>query len=188
MSRMTNNIVDLEGRPLESREQTLEMLYRQYSSPLRAFLRLRLNADEDHEDLLQEIFLRLAKMPGLANKMHNGVHNKQAYLFSIANNVIIDLLRHKAVRRPYDAGQLEHMPDVEMPIGPEIIASADEELAHAKKKIMALSPRVQKAFVLSRFKHMSYRQIAAEMNVPVKRVEKYIAKALSKLRDGREAG
>ncbi len=186
MVRHSDNIVSLNKRRTDAKKQVLERLYNEHGSRLRAFLRVRLNSDEDHEDLIQDVFVRLAGLDNLAEKLTRQTSSARAYVFSIANNLIVDLLRRKAVRRPHDVGQLEHMPDVEVNVSPESIVSTDEQLALVKQRILELSPRVQHAFVLSRFQFMNYRQIAAEMNVPVKRVEKYIAKALSRLREKRE--
>ena len=50
------------------------------------------------------------------------------------------------------------------------------------RRIDELKPRWRQAFVLNRFNHMSYHDVAKTMNVSTKTVEKYIGKALLHLR------
>lgn len=183
MKQKRHNVINMVKRRHNKRDQVLDQLYREHSSYLRQFLKFRLDSDEDHEDVVQDVFLRLARMDNLAEQVGTDCNNPRAYIFTIANNIVVDLIRKKIVRRPHDVGQLEQIPEVEVSITPEVQAESAQELEIAKQIILGLSPRVQRAFVLSRFYFKSYKQISDEMGVPVKRVEKYIAKALTKLRD-----
>lgn len=183
MKQKRNNVINMVKRRHNKRDQVLDQLYREHSSYLRQFLKFRLDSSEDHEDVVQDVFLRLARMDDLAEKVGTECNNPRAYIFTIANNIVVDLIRKKIVRRPHDVGQLEQIPEVEVSITPEVQVESAQELEIAKQIILGLSPRVQRAFVLSRFYFKSYKQISDEMGVPVKRVEKYIAKALTKLRD-----
>ena len=71
----------------------LERLYDEHAQSLYAFL-LNLTRDEaDTRDLLQEIFVKLAREPRLLD----GVREERAFLIRLAHNAAIDLMRR---RRP----------------------------------------------------------------------------------------
>lgn len=177
-----SKVVELANWRGVGRGHALEELFRAHRAALLAFLRTRLETDADCDDIIQDVFCRLAKMDDLPGKVQSW-NNSRAYLFSIAANLAVDEQRRRAVRRRHDAEQ-EHMnTDQHLTITPETIASDRQELDRVKQVITLLKPRVRQAFVLNRFRYLSYRQIAREMGIPVGRVEKYIARALVALRD-----
>ena len=76
------------------RETEIERLYDGHAQPLYAFL-LNLTRDEaDTRDLLQEIFVKLAREPGLLA----GVREERAFLIRLAHNAAIDLMRRRGTR------------------------------------------------------------------------------------------
>ena len=54
-----------------------------------------------------------------------------------------------------------------------------------ENKIQTLPQKCRKAFILNYVNEFSYKEIASEMNISVKTVEKHIGKALRVLRNGR---
>lgn len=77
-----------------SRGQEIERLYDQHAQSLFAFL-LNFTRDEaDTRDLLQEIFVKLAREPRLLDK----VRDERAFLIRLAHNAAIDLIRRRGVR------------------------------------------------------------------------------------------
>src|ERR1041385_8301790 len=75
----------------------LERLYDEHAQALFAFL-LNFTRDEnDTRDVLQEIFTRLARDPGLLR----GVREERAFLIRLAHNAAIDLMRRRGTRQKY---------------------------------------------------------------------------------------
>lgn len=84
----------------------LETVWNEYRAALKAFLHVRISDSDDVDDLLQEILIRT----------HNSIdtlkseQSLKSWLFSIANNVIIDFYRSRARRhgreQQLDADQL----------------------------------------------------------------------------------
>jgi RNA polymerase sigma-19 factor, ECF subfamily len=183
MAKPDNNVTELTSRRHELDEQVLERLYREHGSALRAFLWGRVSSQSDAEDIIQEVFSRLARLDGLKEKLAADRSDNRAFIFTAANNYIVDQERRKTLERRYLSTKhdLEH--DTVLEITPEATAMARQELIMVKQAIANLHPAWRRAFVLSRFDSMSYRQIAEEMNISVKTVEKYITRALAKLRD-----
>lgn len=72
----------------------IERLYDEHAQPLFAFL-LNLTRDEaDTRDLLQEIFVKLARGENLLA----GVRDERAFLVRLAHNAAIDLMRRRGTR------------------------------------------------------------------------------------------
>lgn len=185
MARKGNNVVDLQGRRRETNEQVLKRLFTEHSAALRAFLRVRMGVDldDDMDDIVQEVFIKLADLPNLPERLPPDNKSNRSFLIAMANNLVVDMERHKSVRRRYmDLHQ--HQPEQQAQvITPETIALASEELDQVKAVIMDLNPRWREAFILNRFKRKTYHQIADAMGVSVKQVEKYMKQALLRIRE-----
>ncbi len=176
-----DNVVGFKPQQ-QARVQVLDQLFSQHGAHLRAFLRARVDTEEDVEDLMQEVFVRFARMSDLEEKLPKGQRQSRAYLFTTANNLIVDRERHKAVRRQYQERQWAGDSSVYYELSPEVTVSDIQELGVVEQAIMALPPKWRKAFVLSRFGHMEYQQIAKKMGVTTRTVENYISGALIRIR------
>ena len=180
-----NNIVDLTGRRRNERERVLEQLFNEHGAALQSFIGRNMAADADSEDIVQEVFIRLAKVEALCDKIKEEAGSTRSYLFTIANNLVVDMERKKSRRRGFDSRVREEVEDTVVENNPEVIVSASRELEMMKSVIMKLKTEWRRAFVLNRFKHMSYPQVAQHMGVTVKQVEHFIAQALVQIRRAR---
>jgi RNA polymerase sigma factor (sigma-70 family) len=145
------------------------------STLARYFIRRRVPAD-DAEDLVQDVFLRVARRGSLA-----GIANVDAYLTSSAGSVLVDWHRRRSVREA-DAHvpfELEHH-DTAVAAADEAIA-AREELRLTTLHLLELPERTRTAFVLSRLEGLHYREIGARLGISPSAVEKHVAKALAHL-------
>lgn len=185
MTQHSSNVVDLMGRRLEERGRVLEQLFNEHGVALRSFVARNMAADEDPEDIVQEVFIRLVKMDDLYDRLADESGSTRSYLFTIANNLIVDLERKKSRRRGFDRRLQEEAEDAVVESNPEAIVSANKELAMLKTVIMKMRPDWRRAFVLNRFKHMSYPQVAEHMGVTVKQVEYFMSQALVRIRQAR---
>ena len=164
---------------------TLDLLFKEHEAALRSFLRVRMTNQDDIEDVIQDVYIRLAKVDDLIEKVNRRNGSTRAYIFSIANNLVIDNARRRAIRQKYvNEKQRDSEEERANRDTPEDYIVAEQELERMKTVIMGLEPKIRRAFLLNRFRYMSYGQVAEEMEVPVKRVEKYISKALSTLKEG----
>ena len=174
------NVVLLELPRKSSRKAVLEQLHRVHSHSLRCFLHARLNRDDLVEGILQDVFERLARVDDLSSRVNGERGNVRSFLFSIANNLLIDRARRENVRRRY--AEMIGSDESVSQITPEQSVAGQQELAKAKTVLMKLAPKCRRAFLLSRFEDQSYAEIANTMNLSVKTVEYYISKALASLR------
>lgn len=72
----------------------LERLYDKHAQALFGLLLHLTHNEADTRDLLQEVFVKLARQPHLLH----GVRDERAFLFRLAHNAAIDLLRRQAAR------------------------------------------------------------------------------------------
>lgn len=183
MARKHTNVVGLNGKPLESKEQVLEQLFREHGVVLRAFLAARVSPEMDLDDLVQEVFLRLARVEDLKGRMTADRGSTLSYVLTIGVNLILDLKKHHAVVDRHARREAQMTEESERQACPDVIAAAQEDLALVEEAVLQLPPVWRKVFLLSRVESMTYREIAEKMNVSVKQVEKYMSKALKRLRD-----
>lgn len=73
----------------------LERLYDAHAQALFAFLLNFTRHEADTRDLLQELFVKLARQPGLLD----GVLEERAFLIRLAHNLAIDALRRRTTRQ-----------------------------------------------------------------------------------------
>ena len=73
----------------------LERLYDGHAQALFAFLLNFTRNETDTRDVLQEIFLKLARQPALLD----GVRDERAFLIRLAHNAAIDLMRRRGTRQ-----------------------------------------------------------------------------------------
>lgn len=184
MARQKSRVIDLSGRRREDKTQVLERLFSEHSEALRAFLRGVMGSSHELEDVVQEIFAKLAREEDLVARLPDDRAKWRSYLVAMANNLIVDMARYRQVRRKYLDREKYRLTEEDGVVNasPEAIALTRQQLEALKDVILGLKPRWRQAFILNRFNHKSYRQIADEMGVSVKQIEKYMKQALMRVR------
>lgn len=185
MSRPQSNVTSLHGMRGESSKQALTRLYREHHVALRRFIKVRLGGGEDREDIVQEVFVRLAKIDHLARLLPEDGEGNRSYLFRVANNLVINMARHRAVKEAFLDDEKHRVTDSTVPgagVSTEKIVLAQEGLELVRQAIAGMKPAWRHAFLLSRYKQKSYAEIAKYMDVTVKQVEHYMHNALTVIR------
>ncbi|HEY1489832.1 MAG TPA: sigma-70 family RNA polymerase sigma factor [Verrucomicrobiae bacterium] len=154
----------------------IERLYDEHAQPLYAFL-LNLTRDEpDTRDLLQEIFVKLAREPGLLA----GVREERAFLIRLAHNAAIDLMRRRGTR---DRTKENFAAEIFSSFAPAADPDGEifrEELSAALDEL----PPEQRAVVhLKLWEGLTFEEIAAALNIPPNTAASRHRYALDKLRD-----
>jgi RNA polymerase sigma-70 factor (ECF subfamily) len=158
------------------RETEIERLYDGHSQPLYAFL-LNLTRDEaDTRDLLQEIFVKLAREP----KLLAGVRNERAFLIRLAHNAAIDLMRRRGVRdRTKENFAAENFSPFATASDPDENLFRDE-LSEA----LAELPEEQRAVVhLKLWEGLTFEEIAAALDISPNTAASRYRYGIDKLRD-----
>ena len=177
-----STVIALNRRRQKGHQQILEQLFREHGEALRSFLLGRVRNKADIEDIIQDVFSRLARQKDLNARHHMEARQNRAYIFTMANNLIVDMERRKAVRSQYCVENQQNPAGKVYELSPDVVVVAQEQLSTVKEAIKGLKPTWRTAFVLSRFKHMSYKEISAVMGVTERQVEAFVARAVVKLK------
>lgn len=159
-------------------EQAFTLLYKRYYLPLckKAFQRIPSIALV--EEIVQDVFVNFWKKA--ASLDTNG--NIKAYLYATLRNKILHELRTEATRSFYRK-KWEALTRTKVAAQSLNWMYARETEAKIDQVVTALSPQCREAFRLSRFEHLSYKEIAERMHLSVNTVEKHVSKALRILRE-----
>ncbi len=155
--------------------------YDAHRAALRRFLAARSGDAAEADDLMQELWL--AAQTGASGP----VSNPRAYLFRMANNLVLArrraalrgaardrawiTLRHGAVSEPEDDAPAA-----------DAAMIAREEAAALASAIANLPPAAGRAFRLHKFEGLSHEQVAQQLGISRSGVEKHIAVAMAHLR------
>jgi RNA polymerase sigma factor (sigma-70 family) len=159
---------ELQGNSL------LDSLARRYYAPLISFFRKRTHNGADTQDLVQQVFLRLAQA-----RQQGEMHNPDAYIFQTAANALRDHHRHLKVHDRYLAQVRTDANTSEL--SPERIALATEDLVRLVEGLRKLPERTRDILILRCFEGLKNAEIAQLHHISTRAVEKHIAKALAAL-------
>lgn len=135
-------------------------------------LRYRLGCRFNAEDVASESFLQLSTLPGLSD-----VREPRAMLTTIANRVLYEISRRRALEKAYlDA--LSSVPEHVHP-SPEDQHLLLETLVAIDKALDGLSSKARRAFFYSQLDGMTYAQIGVELGVSASMVRQYMTQALT---------
>jgi RNA polymerase sigma-70 factor (ECF subfamily) len=154
----------------------VERLYDEHAQALFAFLLNLTRHEADTRDLLQEVFVKLAKRPELLA----GVRDERAFLLRLAHNLAIDLIRRRGAReKHYEQAAGEPTP---------IIAPASEPDEKAFREALSAAlgeiPADQRAVVhLKLWEGLTFEQIAELLGIPPNTAASRYRYGLDKLRD-----
>jgi len=154
----------------------LERVYDEHAQALFAFL-LNFTRDEnDTRDLLQEIFTRLAREPGLLR----GARDERAFLIRLAHNAAVDLMRRRGTRQKYhDQFGEEELSIFAADANPDV-AAFRESLSRA----LAELPEDQRAVVhLKLWENLTFEQIATALDIPPNTAASRYRYGLDKMRE-----
>ena len=158
------------------REPELERLYDEHARSLYAFL-LNFTRDEaDTRDVLQEIFVKLARQPELLD----GIRDERAFLIRLAHNAAIDLIRRRGTR---ERTKETFVAETISPFAP---ASNPDEQTFRSELTAALAelPPNQRAVVqLKLWEGLTFEQIATALDIPQNTAASRYRYGLDKLRE-----
>lgn len=152
--------------------QAFEQIYRKYAPSLFHAAFNILKDTQVCEDLIQDLFISLwVKRDGLA------IISLKSYLFRATKNNVLMYIRSHHVQ--LDISELEvlcsHVSSSDLLLTNELQDSLNQSLDQLPEKC-------RKIFEMSRFRQLSHKEIATELNISVKTVENQIGIALKRLK------
>lgn len=166
------------------KDDDVEALYGLHRSELRRLLLARTGDATDADDLLQELWVRVRQRPV------GPVENGRAYLFRMAQNLVLDSLRERQRRMARDRRWADKETDFALPgAEPVDIRQTAEEQLLAREEIAALASAIanlpegaRRAFELHKLEGLSHVQVADRLGISKSGVEKHMAVAMKYLR------
>jgi RNA polymerase sigma-70 factor (ECF subfamily) len=154
-----------------SHDATLRTLYSDHHGWLNGWLRSKLGNAADAADLAQDTFLRLLTRSELLE-----LKTPRAFLRTVARGLVIDHWRREELERAY-LEALANIPAHETP-SPESRELVFELLESIARMLDGLKPKVRRAFLLAQCEGLTHQQIAEQMGISLRSVERYVADAL----------
>ena len=157
-----------------SRDAVLTRMATIYRDALSRFFARRVREPADVPDLVQEVFLRLSRLPDPA-----AVEKPEHFLFVTAANVLKDRARRAAVR-----GQGLHDPLTDddlasSDIPADRVLAGREAAARLRVALAELPERRRDVFVLRVLEGMKMVDVARALSISTRAAEKHQAKALA---------
>lgn len=161
----------------------LASLYAEHRTALVRFLTARTGSVAEAEDVVQEVWLKIGSAPS------GPIANGRAYLYRVAQNLVLDRLRagRRRAARERDWAEVEQDHRTDGP-EPRLEASAEtdliarEDAARLAAAIGRLPPGAARALRLHKLDGLSHADTAAQLGISRKGVEKHMALAMAHLR------
>ncbi len=155
------------------KENIYQSIFYQHAENLRNFLYYKSGNMALAEDLVQDAFSKLWE-----NCSKVTPEKAKSYIFTIGNNLFLNHVNHKKVVLKFENrghSEADHQ-------SPQFILEKKEFKKRLETAISELPEEQRIVFLMNRIDKKKYREIAEELNLSVKAVEKRMHKALSVLR------
>jgi RNA polymerase sigma factor (sigma-70 family) len=151
---------------------------------LRRFLLLRLRNAADVPDILQEVYLRMLRVPNVES-----IRSPEAYLFTVAQHVVQQHgLRQSATPPSVELSEMLNSARAVPDVDPVLELDAQQCLEQLQAELDRLSPKLRATFLLHRRDGLSLEEIAQRLGTSVPMVKKNLMQALVQLRQRLEKG
>lgn len=154
-------------------EPTFHHTFRTHAQGLRNFLYYKTGSLPRAEDLLQDAFSKLWE-----NCSKVTPEKAKSYLFTVANNLFLNQVAHEKVKLKFT--KLDHPQQSNET--PEFMMEVTELRDQLESAIAQLPENQRIVFLMNRMDGKKYREIAVELGISQKAVEKRMHKALMVLR------
>jgi len=154
----------------------IDALVTRFAKPLASYFRRRVDSPEDVADLVQEVFLRVARLPDV-----DAIEVPDRFLFVVAANTLRDRQRRLAAR-----GYPRHVPidDLELEsadFSPFRVLVGQEGIRQVERALRELPERTRDVFVLKLFEEYRMADVASALGISKRAAEKHYARALQHL-------
>ena len=159
-------------------QNNITELYRQYRLELIRYLCSKFKLDtSESEDIAQMTFVKLSKLTDF-----HEIDNHKAYLYRVASNQTIDLLRKKDRQKEQYNEPADDDPDDDHLNDPARIHSGRQQLEIMEKAINNMSERRRTFLKMARYENLSNVEIAKRSGVTEASVRKHLANAMLEIK------
>lgn len=149
----------------------IAQLFQNHNAAIVAFLVNRVSCPEMAQDLSQETYLRLLNKGKIPHD-----ENIIGYLFRIADRLAIDTLRQGRLPRNNTVALTEdlHCPQLQ----PDALTELRQHCQLVLDAINSLPRKYQRVFLLRKIDELSYSEIAQQLGISEKTVQRYLVNAM----------
>ncbi len=154
-------------------EEVFRSVFSTHAEPLINFMYYRTGDYAASEDLMQDAFAKLWKECAKV-----ALEKSKSFLFTVANNSFLNNVKHQKVVLKFE--QLGHSQISNET--PQFLLEEAEFKLQLETAIASLPEGQRVVFLMSRIDKMTYKEIAENLELSVKAIEKRMHKALTTLR------
>lgn len=154
-----------------ARNRRLDEVAAEMRGPLTRFFQRRVGPSEDADDLVQDVFSRLA-----AQDLES-IENIQGYVFQVASNILRDRSRRASVRSIICSTPESFDIEDEAGFSPERILQSREVVRMMSSAISELPESVRTVFCQYHLDGVAQVEIARQLGLSLSTVEKRMARA-----------
>jgi RNA polymerase sigma-70 factor (ECF subfamily) len=140
---------------------------------VRSWLRPRVRAAEDVDDIIQEAYARMADITAF-----DQIDRPSAFFMQTVRNLLIDLIRRDKIVPIIAVGGTDELPMWRDDMDPERIAAARRELMQVMTLVDMLPERCRTIFRMRKIDGLSQKEIAMRLGVSISIVENDAVKGL----------
>lgn len=160
-------------------EMAFELIFHRTKGKLMGFLKKVLPVSEDEESAMQEIYLKLWSN----RKTVEADKNFETYLFTVARNMVIDVMRKRLSKQKYLEELYSRLKEGQKNSMDTLAAVEYSELEQKIFELISKLPeKRQEIFKLNRIEGLTYKEIAAKLDISENTVDTQMRKALTFLR------
>jgi RNA polymerase sigma-70 factor, ECF subfamily len=163
-------------------QKAFELLFSIYFARLNDFAKNVVRDDFISQDIVQEVFVKVWECRNAIESV-----NLEAYLFRLVRNRTIDYIKHlkvvnNRIQEIHISSKYEELYRIDF-IGNEPYVLIEEELKiKIEKTIQGLPDRCREVFILSRMDGLKNKEIAEQLNINIKNVERHLNRAMQSFR------
>lgn len=161
-------------------QENFELIYKQYYPKMFAFAKNYIPANEDAENIVQDVFLSLWERKQEIVISYTLV----TYLFTLVKNRCLNFLRHKLIEEEFNSQMKEELRfKLDALESMDYSYQSEKELQEIIRRALdSLPERCREVFIKSRIEGLKYKEISEELGISVNTVENQMVTALKKLR------
>lgn len=147
-------------------------IWEEFGLPLKNFIRKRIPNDQDVDDVLQEVFLKILKN---ADSLRDD-HKIHAWVYKITRNAIVDYYRTK------ESVELAELPD-NLANESEEDATLNAEIASCLKVMLDdLPEKYKEAILLTEFENLTQKELSKKTGLSLSAAKSRVQRGRKKLK------
>ena len=161
----------------EGDEVVFESVFKDYYSRLCNYAHGFIDDVDEAEEMVQNTFFTLWE-----NRDRIDIQTSvKSYLYRAVHNNCLNRLKHVKVKKSYSQYQQHHADTMFDNASQQLLSKELQQ--QITEAINAMPPQCRTVFELSRFENLTYAEIASQLNISIKTVDKHMVKALKLLRE-----